>query len=179
MFFKLSKQKCIYTPLTLSDEEKGEIGKLPIFNEKGKIKNREHEGISQITRAKGEALSRQNPESFIMNNYTTLPSAVGGEDLFDSKKPVGPTLDRKTDTKPNSSGSDLSPNLTVQGKESLIKDNLAIEEKCALAKTVVKRIGRNNKNLYNITFDGPNPFNIFEMKSDVTKNSDYRTMTFK
>ena len=61
MFFELSKQKCIYTPLTLSDEERGEIGKLPIFNDKGKIKDREQEGIAQITRAKGEALSRENP----------------------------------------------------------------------------------------------------------------------
>ena len=61
MFFKLSKQKCVYTPLTLSDAEKDQIGKPPIYNDRGKIKEREHDGVAHITRVEDEATSRQNP----------------------------------------------------------------------------------------------------------------------
>ena len=178
MFFELSKQRCVYTPLTLSDEEKGEIGGMTIFNDKGKIKLKEQEGIAQITRDKGEALSKENPESFIMNSYTTLSSAVGALDSLGNGRTVDPMVGQGARAIASNLGSNLSPHPSKQGKEILVENDQTIKEKYALASTVIKKIGR-NRNIYNITFDGPNPFNIFEMKSDVTKPSDYLTMTFK
>lgn len=177
-FFELTTQSCVYTPLTLSDEEKGEIGGMTIFNDKGKINVKEQEGIAQIARDKGEAVSKENPESFIMNSYTTLSSAVGGLGSLGKEKTVNSATSLGDSKDPWNAKIELPSNLPGQGKVASSKDNETVKKKCALASTGIKKVGR-NKNIYNITFDGPHPFNIFEMKPDAGAPSDYVNITCK
>ena len=121
----------MYTPLTPSDEEKGEIGGMPIFNDKGKIKVKEQEGIAQITRDKGEALSKENPESFIMNSYTTLSSAVGAPDSPGKEKTVDPAINLGSSNGLGNEGGNLPPNPPKKEKDTVVENDNTVKEKCA------------------------------------------------
>ena len=63
--------------MALTDADKDLIGKLPIYNDKVKLEERVQDETAKISRERGDTCNKQNPQSFIMNSYATLSSAVG------------------------------------------------------------------------------------------------------